>query len=177
MEAPEGTGFASSDGSCLTNPGPCGAGAVVYSDQHNPVQLKRTATRGSILLAEHVAILLVIEHVIQNLASIPCTLLKIFSDSQSALGILSLNWKDTRHRDVTMRIRKGMSNLQSKGSCVHVDWIPGHSSIAGNEVADRLAKGAAQEASNFPEDRMIVSRADIKQVAQRATIAHPRAIK
>ena len=29
-----------------------------------------------------------------------------------------------------------------------------HSSIAGNEVADRLAKEAAQEASNFPEDSM-----------------------
>ena len=58
-----------------------------------------------------------------------------------------------------------MSNLQSKGICVQVDWTPGHSSIAGNE-ADRLAKEAALEASNFPEDRMIVSQADIKQASQ-----------
>ena len=40
MEDPEGTAFAFTDGSCLTNPGPCGAGAVIYLDQHQPVRLK-----------------------------------------------------------------------------------------------------------------------------------------
>ena len=47
MEAPEGTVFTFTDGSCLTNPGPCGA--AVYTDHHQPVHLKRpVARRGSI---------------------------------------------------------------------------------------------------------------------------------
>ena len=45
MEAPEGTTFAFTDGSCLTNPGPCGAGAVIYQEHHHPVCLKRSVCR------------------------------------------------------------------------------------------------------------------------------------
>ena len=58
MKAPEGTTFAFTDGSCLTNPGPCwaGAGAVIYQEHHYPVCLKRpVCRRGSILLGELVA--------------------------------------------------------------------------------------------------------------------------
>ena len=90
MEAPQGTTFAFTDGSCLTNPGPCGAGAVAYPCNQEPVRLKRqVCKRGSILIGELVAILLVIEYLIQNTATIPCKLVKIFCDSQSAVGILT----------------------------------------------------------------------------------------
>ena len=34
-----------------------------------------------------------------------------------------------------------------------ISWTPGHASIAGNEIADALAKGAAMEAMNQPEGR------------------------
>ena len=57
MEAPEGTTFAFTDGSCLTYPGPYGAGAVVYPCDQDPVRLKRPVC--SILLGELVAILFV----------------------------------------------------------------------------------------------------------------------
>ena len=44
------------DGSCIPNPGPCGAGAVLYIPGEDDVQLKRPVTaHGSILLAELVA--------------------------------------------------------------------------------------------------------------------------
>ena len=73
MEAPEGTTFAFTDDSCLTNPVPCGAGAVVYPSDQDPVRLKRpVCKRGSILLGELVAILIVIEYLIQNTATIQC---------------------------------------------------------------------------------------------------------
>ncbi|VDI34987.1 Hypothetical predicted protein [Mytilus galloprovincialis] len=53
------------DGSCQGNPGTCGAGAVIYTENHQGTSLKRpVASRGSILLAELVAILMVLEHCI-----------------------------------------------------------------------------------------------------------------
>ena len=55
--------IAFTDGSCQGNPGPCGAGAVIFQDNERPVNLKRhVAHRGSILLPELVAILL-IQHI------------------------------------------------------------------------------------------------------------------
>ena len=163
MEAPEGTAFAFMDGSCLTNPGPCGAGAAIYTDHHQPVHLKRpVARRGSILLGELVAILITLEYVLENIANIPCRLLKIFSDSQSTVGILTLNWKDTSYREVTQDIRKTINHLQQSNIVVEIDWTPGHSSIAGNDVADGLAKEAALEASKFPEERRTTSHPEIK---------------
>ena len=55
--------FAFTDGSCLENPGPCGAGAVIFfPDDLRGVELTRpVAARGSILLAELIAILMVLE--------------------------------------------------------------------------------------------------------------------
>ena len=144
MEAPEGTTFAFTDGSCLTNPGPCGAGAVIYQDHHQPVCLKRPVSRrGSILLGELVAILITLEFMVQHITSICCSLLKIFSDSQSTVGILTLNWKDTSYRSITKDIRNAIRTLTDAGITVDINWAPGHSSIAGNEEADRLAKEAA----------------------------------
>ena len=46
------------DGSCLPNPGPCGAGAVIYYQDGQEECIKRPVTAyGSILLGELVAIL------------------------------------------------------------------------------------------------------------------------
>ena len=87
--------------------------------------------------------------------------MEILRDSQSAIDILSLNWKDTSYRDVTKDIKKCMPSLQNKGTCEQVDWTPGHSSIPGNDVAD-----AAQEVSSFTEDMIMVSEADVKLASQ-----------
>ena len=163
MEAPEGTTFAFTDGSCLTNPGPCGAGAVIYLDHQQPVCLKRpVCRRGFILLGELVAILITVEYTIQHLATMTCSILKIFIDSQSTVGILTLKWKNTSYRSITRDIRNAISILQEAGTKVDINWAPGHSSIAGNEEANRLAKEAAHEASTFPEGSKSTSMADVK---------------
>lgn len=83
-----------------------------YLDHQQPVCLKRPVSRrGSILLGELVAILITLEHMVQHLATMPCSLLKIFSDSQSTVGIITLNWKDTSYRSITRDIRNAISIL------------------------------------------------------------------
>ena len=59
-------------------------------------------------------------------------------------------------------IWKIIKQLQQRNVHVEIDWTPGHSSIAGNEVADKLAKEAAEEASKFPEEKRIISQPEIK---------------
>ena len=131
MEAPEGTTFAFTDDSCFTNPDPCGAGAVIYQDHHHPVCLKRPVSRrGSILVGELVAILVTLEFMVQHITSMWCSLLKIFSDSQSTVGILTLNWKDTGYRSITKDIRNAIRTPIDSGITVDINWAPGHSSIA-----------------------------------------------
>ena len=169
MEAPEGTVFAFTDGS-ITYPGPCEAWSAIYTDHHQPVHMKRPiARRGSILLGELMAILITLEYILEKLANIPCCLLKLFSDSQSKVGILTLNWKDTSYRDVTKDIRKTINHLQHSDIAVAIDWTRGHSSIAGNDFADGFDKEAAVEASKFPEEKRITSHPEIKLACKQYT--------
>ena len=68
LEAPARSLIAFTDGSCLGNPGPCGAGAVVLlSDEQSVIEPpKSVAVREAILLAQLVAILLVLESAISK---------------------------------------------------------------------------------------------------------------
>lgn len=73
------------DGSCISNPGPCGAGAVIYVPGQEEVCITRpVAAYGSILLGELVAILSVTEHFMS--AESPPSSVRIFCDSQTATG-------------------------------------------------------------------------------------------
>ena len=82
------------DGSCLGNPGPCGSGACIFvPNETEPVMLKRPVTnRGSILLGELIAILMALEFAQSEHKKRQIHGITIFSDSQSAVGILTLGW-------------------------------------------------------------------------------------
>ena len=69
MEAPLDTTFAFTDGSCIPNPGTCGARAIISPSVGEPVGepllLKQAISKlGSILLAELIASLMVLERLI-----------------------------------------------------------------------------------------------------------------
>ena len=144
-----------------------GVSPVNYPDP-DPDPLKRpVCRRGSILLGELVAILVALKHFLQCSDSLPSKLLKIFSDSQSAVGILTLNWKDTSYKVVTKNVRQAMKSLQEKEVTGDISWTPGHASIAGNEVAGKLAKEAATEASQRPDDKRYTTFQEIAKPAER----------
>ena len=166
-ESPESSIIAFTDGSCLGNPGPCGAGAAIFPGDHEPVNLKRpVAHRGSILLGELVAILMVLEYCLSNVLKSAFTDLKILSDSQSAVGIVSHDWKSSNYTDLIMDIKEHIATLLKNGIQTTVAWTPGHADIAGNEQADKLAKEAAQEATTLNASSNIITINDVKQAAQ-----------
>ena len=89
---------------------------------------------------------------------------KIFCDSQSAVGLLTLGWKQTSYQGTISQIKKKqIERLKQDGINIDIAWTPGHADIAGNEMADRLAKEAAIEAERIDETKdTMVTAADIK---------------
>ena len=124
------------------------------------------ARHGSILLGELVAILSVMEHLLSNSHQLYEEEICIFCDTQTALGILTLNWTSNHYQDVIKWIKDAMSTLKSSGWKIEIVWISGHSEAEGNEVTDRLAKEAAVEAKAMEEETSVVTVQDIKRHAR-----------
>ena len=58
--------IAFTDGSCKGNPGPCGAGAVIYKGEEE-IKLKKAVSKHvSILLGELIAVKLVLDHALSS---------------------------------------------------------------------------------------------------------------
>ena len=92
--------------------------------------------------------------------------LHIFSDSQSAVGLLTLRWEATSHKGTVLEGKAGIRRLQEEGVSVEISSTPGHSEICGNELADQLAKEAANEALEMAEDHSVVTLDDVKSAAK-----------
>ena len=113
-DGPEESILCFTDGSCIPNPGPCGAGAVLYIPGEEDILIQKPVTvHGSILLAELVAILVVLEHLITSSSRIKS--LRLFSDSQTALGIITLNWDYKNYADVVRKIKDCIQQLEGDG--------------------------------------------------------------
>ena len=75
----------------------------------------------------------------------------LFSDSQSAVGILTLGWENKSHTSVVFEIIQIMDILKRQNVETDINWTPGHTEITGNEIADKLTREAAVNAENMPE--------------------------
>lgn len=53
---------------------------------------------------------------------------------------------------------------------MQISWSPGHADILGNEIADRLAKEAAQEAKELEDDSRVTTMVDIKTAARASCV-------
>ena len=141
-------------------PGPCGAGACIFlPGAEEPVCLKKPVSScGSIRLGELVTIQMAIENIynsIINKGNI-ATKLHIFSDSQSAIGILSLGWEATSHKTTVKQVERSIFKLKQSGVDLGILWTPGHADVRGNELADKLAKEAAEEAKGMDDSSVVV---------------------
>ena len=141
----------------------------LYIGDKEGISLKRpVAHRGSILLAEFVAILMVLEHCIATMKEL-CSEIKILSDSQTAVGILTLNWKTTNYMGTITDIKENMGTLLRYGIQTTLSWIPGHANIAGNEIADQLAKEASKEAISMNDKYIVNTMSDVKHAVKTTT--------
>ena len=131
-----------SDGSAEGGVEQGGAGVVVTTgDPEDPTVIDTLAKRGSTLTcsyneeetAMHMAVDWIDDHCITD------TRVAIITDSQSLCESL-LGFK----QDIKELRRK----LISTTADVHIQWVPGHSGIVGNELADEAAKFA----TTLPDD-------------------------
>ncbi len=122
------------DGGCIGNPGPAGAGAVVQLPDGRVGEACRSLGRGTNNIGELTAIGMAMA--LLDEADVPVDApAVVFTDSQYANGVLALGWKAKANAELVAAVRASLLRRPN----VRLQWIAGHVGIAGNERADRLA--------------------------------------
>jgi len=105
--------------------------------------------------AEQIAILKSLEQ-LPSLADQTNRFVAIYTDSEVTLASLKNN---TIHCFLVEEIRNMVRNLTKQNWSIHFGWVKARTGIEGNEVADTLAKEAAQdgEERNIVCDRIPIS--------------------
>ena len=60
-----------------------------------------------------------------------------------------------------------MKNIKESGVDLEISWTPGHADIRGNELADKLAKEAAEEAKEMDDSSVVVTMEDVKSATKK----------
>ena len=124
------------DGASSGNPGPSGIGALLRYGEHEK-EISQFIGNATNNIAELKAIQ-------AGLAAVKNTDIpvRIFTDSKYAYGLLVLNWKATKNRELVESIKKMIANFKD----LKIIKVKGHSGHAGNEKADLLATSAIKKA-------------------------------
>lgn len=118
------------DGSCKPNPGNGGIGIVwTYKDKRK--ELSESIGKSTNNIAELTAVKKSLEKL--KIKSIP---IRIYTDSQYSIGVLSQNWKAEKNKELIEEIK----NLINQFDDVKFIKVKGHSGIPENERVDKLAK-------------------------------------
>lgn len=133
--------FIFTDGSALGNPGPTGAGFVVY---RNGVIVFRSGVgvgEGNNNLGEIVALGLALRYCMINFTD---QTIHILSDSEYALGVA----RGKKYKNMPA-MGRNLSNAlirASSSNSIELHWVAAHADIEGNEAADIAAKQGAKRA-------------------------------
>jgi len=140
---PEGTHVAFTDGSCLGNPGPAGAGAVVRLSDGSVHEGYRALGVATNNVGELTAIGMALD-LLEQAGVTPAEPVALFTDSKYARGVLVEGWKAKANKELIHEIRVKLVPWQS----LDLYWVAGHVGIDLNERADELAgRGAAESSS------------------------------
>ena len=124
------------DGASSGNPGPSGIGVVLRYGEHEK-EISQYIGHATNNIAE----LKAIDAGLSALKSrdIP---VRLFTDSKYAYGLLVLNWKPKKNRQIVESIRKKMTEFKN----LKLIKVKGHSGHPENERADYLATSAIKKA-------------------------------
>ena len=141
------------DGSALGNPGPCGAGVVLFKNgmQSQPTCKSIPVTKlGTSYLGELSGIENATKTAIDIATQQEMTEVNILVDCTSAILSTSLVPDiNTENANLIMNIRKNVFMLYSIGITTKLTWIPGHVDLYMNELADTAAKTGAVLSKNL----------------------------
>jgi len=142
------------DGACRGNPGPAGSGCVVLFGKQNEsryIQKSLALGRHTNNIGELYAIGLALHLIQQHPSSsrwtqLLCkqhgnrkTIVRVLSDSQYSIGVLSKGWNAKKNKELIAWIREELDKVSKNGFIVFFHWVGGHCEIQFNELADQLA--------------------------------------
>ena len=123
------------DGACSGNPGPGGIGIVIL-DGDIKEEISENIGRVTNNIAELYAIKRCLEEIHCDDRNI-----KIYTDSQYAIGVLTMNWSITANIELIHDIKSIMSFFKN----IEFIKISGHTGDINNERANKLAQQASKE--------------------------------
>ena len=146
------------------SPDPPATAAAVYAPSTGRCTTWRLQAHVDVLTAE----LFAIDQACSVAAASHQQRMVIYTDSKSSLQLL-LRKKITTYRELVFNIQSKIHNISKQNKVIHLQWIPGHSGIRGNNIADKAAKMALNAADMtriiIPET---VYKNIIRQVANKA---------
>jgi ribonuclease HI len=137
---PADTILAFTDGACKGNPGPAGSGLVVKLPDGRRVERHRALGQATNNVGELTAIGMALE-VLAELDVPPRASVAVFSDSDYAVKVLTLNWKAKANVELIAGIKAALKARPG----VKLHWVAGHVGIPENEQADALARRGVEE--------------------------------
>ncbi len=147
-ELPPSCVIAFTDGSALSNLGPCGAADVIYMhglDHHHITFNEPIGKFGTSYQGELEGIRIALEQTLALADQHRPTEVHIFTDCQSAITMVSSPGTETSEHLVTnIRCRSLVKHLKDKGISCKISWVCGHAGLVPNELADKAAREAAE---------------------------------
>lgn len=123
------------DGASSGNPGPAGIGVLfIFGDKQR--EISRYIGQGTNNIAELTAIKVALEELKRN--DLP---VRIFSDSNYSIGLLTKGWKAKANQELIADIKELMRGFKDLGFIK----VKGHAGIRENEIADHLATSAIKK--------------------------------
>ena len=133
------------DGSALGNPGPAGAGVVIYGRDSTELRWHQALGHSDNNTAEMRALEAAFTRVLRMIGSghlKSAEMVLVFTDSAICLGYICRGWNTSVDKKMARSTRKLWSKIRRKRKA-QLYWIRGHVDIAGNEAADTEAKAGA----------------------------------